>query len=197
MSKVRYAEIERETADSRVRVVLALDGGTRRDVLTGLGYFDYLLQLMAQHAQFDLGVSSEADLSRGDLQTLENVGSVLGQAIREASAASDPVVQLASNHTPVDEALILVSIDLGGKGSSYVNLDFNGSAIGPISCQNFGQFFEAFARSSNCTLHIHEVSGANDSHRVEAAFKGLGRALHQATRIAERSSMGLSKALTN
>src|SRR5579871_3904349 len=97
---VRYAEVERETKETRVQVVLDLDGGTRRDILTGVGFFDHMLAQLAFHGQMDLGLSSEGDLEIDDHHTVEDVGIVLGQAITLALESTDPIVRFGSLHTP-------------------------------------------------------------------------------------------------
>src|SRR5579871_4537103 len=102
---VRYAEVYRETTETRVQVVLDLDGGTRRDILTGVGFLDHMLAQLAFHSRVDLGVSAEGDLEIDDHHTVEDVGIVLGQALSQALDSSDPVARYGSNTTPMDEAL--------------------------------------------------------------------------------------------
>src|SRR5277367_3490474 len=111
---VRYAEVYRETTETRIQVVLDLDGGTRRDILTGIGFFDHMLAQLAFHGQMDLGLSVEGDLEIDDHHTIEDAGIVLGQAIAQALDSSDPIARFGSNHTPMDEALVMAAIDFSG-----------------------------------------------------------------------------------
>lgn len=184
-TSVRYAEVDRETAETSIHAVLDLDGGTRRDISTQVGFFDHLLQQMAFHGQFDLGLSVEGDLHVDDHHTVEDVGIVLGRALREAMH-SEPIERYASVHSPMDEALILVAIDLSGRGVLTFDCPFRREKIGELSTECIREFFRAFCAHGGVTLHIHRICGENDHHVAEAIFKGVGRALHAATRRTER-----------
>src|SRR4051794_27088000 len=113
---VRYAEVYRETGETRVQVVLDLDGGSRRDISTGVGFFDHMLQQLAFHGHIDLGVSAEGDLHIDDHHTVEDVGIVLGQALVQALDGGEAIARYGSNHTPMDEALVLAAVDISGRG---------------------------------------------------------------------------------
>lgn len=183
---VRYAEIERETKETRVRVVLDLDGGTRRDISTGIPFFDHMLQQLAFHGQFDVGIGAEGDLHIDDHHTVEDVGIVLGKAFRHALENSDPVVRYASNHTVMDEALVLVALDLSGRGVLTYEVPFVREKVGELATENVREFCRALSAYGGITLHVHKIAGVNDHHVCEAIFKGIGRALHEATRKSDR-----------
>ncbi len=183
---VRYAEVYRETAETRIQVVLDLDGGTRRDVSTGVGFFDHMLQQLAFHGQIDLGISAEGDLAIDDHHTVEDVGIVLGQAFSQAMDQSDSVERYGTNHTPMDEALVLVAVDFSGRGGLFYDVPFKRDKIGDLSTECIREFFRALAMHGGITLHLRKVAGENDHHLCEALFKGLGRAIHTATRRTER-----------
>ncbi len=185
-SGVRYAEVERESSETRVRVVIDLDGGTRRDVATGIGFLDHMLQLMAFHGQFDLGVSAEGDIYIDDHHTVEDIGIVLGQAFRQAVAASEQIDRYGSNITPMDEALVLCSVDLSGRGLLYSEVPYSRERIGDLSTESIKEFFRAFAQHAGLTLHLRMLAGENNHHICEASFKALGLALRDATRKSER-----------
>ena len=185
---VRYAEIDRETTETRVHVVLDLDGGTKQDLATGIPFFDHMLELMAFHGHFDLGVEAEGDLGVDDHHTVEDVGIFIGKAFREALADTDPIVRFGSGHTPMDEALVLTALDFSGRGLHYFEGGFKSDRIGQLSTQSIPEFFRAFASHAGVTLHQKVLSGVNDHHVAEALFKGLGRALFEATQLADRRS---------
>ncbi len=185
---IRYAEIERETTETRIRVVLDLDGGTRRDVGTSIGFFDHLLTQLAFHGRIDLGISAEGDLFIDDHHLVEDVGIVLGQAIREAIEEDEAIVRFGSNHTPMDDALVLVALDVSGRGMLYCDVDFKRERIGEMATENIAEFFRALAQHAGITLHMRKLAGENDHHVADALFKGFGLALYQATRRTERQS---------
>jgi imidazoleglycerol-phosphate dehydratase len=190
---VRYAEIDRETNETRVQVVLDLDGGTRRDVLTGIAFFDHMLAQFAFHGQFNVGISAEGDLEVDDHHTVEDVGIVLGQALRQALEAEQSIVRYGSNMTPMDEALVMVALDLSGRGVLVYDVPFVRASIGELSTECVREFLRAFAMHAGITLHVRKIAGENDHHICEAIFKGLGRALYEATRPIDRKGSSSTK----
>lgn len=190
---VRYAELDRETTETRVHVVLDLDGGTKQDLATGIPFFDHMLELMAFHGQFDLGVEAEGDLGVDDHHTVEDVGIVIGKAFREALADTDPIMRFGSCHTPMDEALVLTVVDFSGRGLHYFEGDFKADRVGQLSTQSIPEFFRAFSSHAGVTLHQKVLRGANDHHIAEALFKGFGLALLEATQHADRRSSASTK----
>ncbi len=190
---VRYAEVERETAETRVQVVLDLDGGTKQDIATGIRFFDHMLELLAFHGQCDLGVKAEGDLDVDDHHLVEDVGIVLGKAIREALRDSEAIVRFASNHTPMDEALALVALDIGGRGHLSFDIPFRRDRLGEMSTENIREFFRALALHARMTIHVSVLRGENDHHMCEAAFKAFGRALRDATHSSDRRGPASTK----
>src|SRR5688572_33511192 len=158
---VRYAEIDRETNDTRVNVVLDLDAGSKQDIHTGIPFFDHMLTQMAFHGHLNLGVTAEGDLGVDDHHTVEDVGIVLGKALRQALAESDPIVRYASNHTPMDEALVLVAIDFSGRGQCHFDVEFKRDRIGSMSTESIREFFSGLAVHGGVTIHIRKVAGLN------------------------------------
>lgn len=183
---VRYAECERETNETRITVVLDLDGGTRRDIGTGIAFFDHMLAQLAFHGQFDMGVKAEGDLEIEDHHTVEDVGIVLGQAFSQALENSDPIERYASNHTAMDDALVLCALDISGRPGFYFEGDFKREKLGGLSTENVHEFFKSFATNAGFTLHVQKIAGFNDHHVVEAMFKAVGQAIFKATRRIER-----------
>lgn len=183
---VRYAEIYRETGETRVQVVLDLDGGSRRDISTGVGFFDHMLQQLAFHGHIDLGVSAEGDLHIDDHHTLEDVGIVFGQALAQALDGGEAISRYGSNHTPMDEALVLAAVDVSGRGMLTWDVPFRRESLGTMSTESVREFFRAVASHSGLTIHIRMICGENDHHVCEAVFKAFGRALFDATQPSDR-----------
>jgi imidazoleglycerol-phosphate dehydratase len=181
---VRYAEQERETEETRVRVVVDLDGARRATVDTGIGFFDHMLTQFAFHGGFDLGVSAEGDLHVDDHHTVEDVGICLGGAIRQALGDAEGINRFGSEHAPTDDALVRVVADVSGRPFLEYGLEFDVERIGGLSTENIAEFFRAVVNHSGITLHVHKLAGTNNHHVCEAAFKAFGRALRKAvTRV--------------
>lgn len=178
---VRYAEVERDTDATRVQVVLDLDGGTRRDITTGIAVFDQMLKLFAQHGALDLGITVEADADVDDTPIVSEVGAAVGMALRIALADSGSSTRSTSFSEPVGDALVLMAVDLGGRGQMVFNVEFSREKIGTLSTQNLKEFLRAFASESGATLHVHKFFGENDHSVAESIFKGLGRCLREAS----------------
>jgi imidazoleglycerol-phosphate dehydratase len=189
---VRYAEVDRETGETCVRVVLDLEGGSRRDISTGLAFFDHMLSQVAFHGHIDLGINSEGDLHIDDHHTVEDVGICLGRAIKQA-LLEDPITRYGSSHTVMDDALVLVAMDISGRGQLYFDGEFKRDRIGDFSTECVQEFFGAVASNAGITLHIRKIAGHNDHHVCEAMFKGFGLVLHQATRMIERRGPSSTK----
>ncbi|MEI8282517.1 MAG: imidazoleglycerol-phosphate dehydratase HisB [Armatimonadota bacterium] len=185
---VRFAEVDRETKETRIHVVLDIDGGTKQDISTGIGFFDHMLHLMAFHGQFDVGIEAEGDLHIDDHHTVEDVGIVLGRAFRDALEASGPIERYGSCHMVMDEALVLVALDISGRSGLFFDVPFVRDSVGGLSTENVKEFLRAFSANAGFTIHVQKKAGTNDHHVIEALFKGLGRTLEQATRKAERRS---------
>jgi imidazoleglycerol-phosphate dehydratase len=183
---IRYAEVERETTETRVRVVLDLDGGTRQDVDTGIHFFDHMLTLLAFHGRIDIGVSAEGDVHVDDHHTVEDVGIVLGKALKDALKGDEPIARYGDNSTPMDETLVLCSLDFSGRGRFLKELPFKREKIGDMSTECVSEFFHALAQNAGLTLHLRCLTSENDHHLAEACFKAVGRAIFSATRTIDR-----------
>jgi imidazoleglycerol-phosphate dehydratase len=178
----RTATVRRETRESRVEVALNLDGSGRGDVSTGIGFLDHMLDSLARHARFDLTLRAEGDLHVDQHHTAEDVGITLGQALDKALGDRRAIRRFGDATVPLDEALVQVAIDLGGRGWASVDLPFQGALIGSLSSEMIPHFLQSFAADGRFALHVRLLAGQNDHHRAEAAFKALARALDDATR---------------
>jgi imidazoleglycerol-phosphate dehydratase len=191
---VRQAELSRESTETRVKVVLDLDGGAHRAISTGVGFFDHMLQQLAFHGQVDLEISAEGDLHIDDHHTVEDVGIVFGRAFAQALGGK-PIVRYGNTITPMDEALIMVALDFSGRGMLIYDVPFVREKVGDMATENVREFFRAFSTHAGITLHIRKLAGENDHHVAEGIFKGIGRALYQATRPSDRKGVASTKGM--
>jgi imidazoleglycerol-phosphate dehydratase len=178
----RTATIRRETRESRVEVVLNVDGSGTGDVSTGIGFLDHMLDSLARHARFDLTIRAEGDLHVDQHHTAEDVGITLGQALNAALGHRRAIRRFGDAVVPLDEALAQVAVDLGGRGWAVIDLPFRGPSIGGLASEMIPHFLQSFAMDGRLSLHVRLLAGDNDHHRAEATFKALARALDDATR---------------
>ena len=186
MGNNRRADVERQTRETNVSLGLELDGLGRYDVSTGIGMFDHMLEQLARHSLIDLRVDATGDIERDPHHLIEDVGLVLGQALNEALGERRGISRFGHAFAPMDEALALVAVDLGGRPYAAIDATFDREDIGQLPAENVKHFLEAFAQEGRLNLHARLLSGENDHHRVEALFKALARALRAAVTIDER-----------
>jgi len=182
----RRADVERQTRETKVSLGLELDGLGRYEVSTGIGMFDHMLEQLARHSLIDLRIDATGDIERDPHHLIEDVGLVLGQALNEALGKRRGISRFGHAFAPMDEALALVAVDLGGRPYAAIDATFDREDIGQLPAENVKHFLEAFAQEGRLNLHARLLSGENDHHRVEALFKALARALRAAVTIDER-----------
>jgi imidazoleglycerol-phosphate dehydratase len=182
----RRAEFRRETKETNISIDLDLDGSGRYEVSTGIGMLDHLLEQLARHGLFNLVVNATGDIERDPHHLVEDVGIVLGQAFDKALGERRGIVRFGHAFVPMDEALALVAVDLSGRPYAGIDMTFDRELLGQLPTENISHMLEAFAQQGRLNLHVRLLSGANDHHRAEAAFKALARALSAAVRIDER-----------
>jgi imidazoleglycerol-phosphate dehydratase len=184
----RAAERTRETRETQVRVRLELDGTGKADLATGIGFFDHMLDALARHGMFDLGVQCSGDLHVDGHHTVEDVGIVLGGAFLEALGDKRGISRYADATVPLDEALVRAVVDVSGRPFVHfdVLLPADQPMIGDFEAALCGEFWRAFATEARITLHLDGLRGGNAHHVVEATFKAAARALDAATRIDPR-----------
>ncbi|WP_409227135.1 imidazoleglycerol-phosphate dehydratase HisB [Gudongella sp. SC589] len=180
---MREANVRRSTLETRIQLSLRLEGSGEINIDTGIGFFDHMLKAMAFYAGFDLELQCQGDLHVDGHHTVEDVGLSLGAALKEALGEKKGIQRFSSTITPMDESLALVAIDISNRPFLVDNLKFNSDRLGDMSTEDFREFLRAFAFSAGITLHIDLMRGENDHHRIEAVFKGLGRALKDAVLI--------------
>jgi imidazoleglycerol-phosphate dehydratase len=182
----RTAEITRNTAETAITVTFSLDGSGQVDVATGVGFLDHMLSLFARHGLFDLTVRCSGDLHVDQHHTVEDVGICLGQAIARAVGDKRGIQRYGTFTVPMDETLLMASLDLSGRVYLAYNLDLRGRRTGEFDAELALEFFRAVADNGRLTLHLHQFHGENVHHIIEAAFKAFGRALDAATRRDQR-----------
>lgn len=181
VQRERRATVERNTAETQVRVTLDIDGTGVAQVSTGLGFYDHMLNAFARHGRFDLAVEATGDLHIDQHHTMEDVALVIGQAFDEALGGREGIVRMGDALVPLDEALVQCVIDISGRPFAATSFDFVGERIGDVPTEMVPHVLRSFATTSRLTLHVRQLSGANDHHIAEATMKALGRALNAAT----------------
>ena len=186
MATERKATIERKTAETRIKLELAVDGMGKCQASTGIGMLDHLIDQIARHGLFDITLEVQGDLEVGQHHTVEDVAICLGQAFDRALGERRGIVRMAHAMVPMDEALAIVAIDISGRGYAVVEAPLEGRDVGGLDTDLVRHFLESMAGAGGINLHARVVYGINDHHKVEALFKALGCALDRASRIDER-----------
>ncbi|HOQ36537.1 MAG TPA: imidazoleglycerol-phosphate dehydratase HisB [Acetivibrio sp.] len=182
----RKSEIKRKTNETDISLSMNIDGTGKGDINTGVGFFDHMLSLFARHGLFDLKVMAKGDLDVDAHHTVEDVGIVLGQAIKEALGDKKSIKRYGSSFVPMDEALALVALDLSGRPYLVFDARFENQKLGNMDTELVEEFFRAVANNAGINLHIKVFYGSNTHHIIEAIFKAFGRALDEASGIDNR-----------
>ncbi len=182
----RTATIARKTAETDITATLNLDGTGSGVISTGVGFFDHMLTALTRHALFDLDLKAVGDLHIDFHHTTEDVGIVLGQAIKQALAEKRGIARFGHATVPMDEALVEASIDISGRGYTGWSVTFNAPKVGEMDTELFEEFFRALAANAGIALHIRQLAGTNTHHVAEACFKATARALRQAVEMDPR-----------
>jgi len=182
----RKASIKRQTQETSVSLELNVDGSGRWEISTGIRIFDHLLSQLAQHGRFDLRCAANgADIHH----VVEDVAICLGKALNEALGEKRGIVRIADAMVPMDDVLVMVAIDLSGRGYTVLDIPFENNDMTGFPCDLIRHFLESFASEARMNLHARIQYGTNDHHKAEALFKALGRALDTATRVDPRLGM--------
>jgi imidazoleglycerol-phosphate dehydratase len=184
----RSATIERKTRETSVKVKLGLDGSGRATIGTGLGFFDHMLELVAGHGLFDLHVEASGDLQTGGHHTVEDVGICFGLALAEAVGDKKGVYRYGNMVVPMDEALVMVALDLSGRPYFAYEGGPVGESIAGFDSSLVAEFFRAIANNARMTMHVRVLSGGDAHHTIEAVFKAFAKALRQAVSFDPRGS---------
>jgi imidazoleglycerol-phosphate dehydratase len=188
----RKALIERNTKETQIRMEFDLDGTGIAKIDTGIGFFDHMLNSFARHGFFDLKTDVKGDLYVDSHHTIEDTGIVLGEAIKKAVGNKKSIKRYGTVILPMDEALILCSLDLSGRPYLVYDLAFTADRVGYMDTEMVREFFYAVSYSAGMNLHIKMLSGLNNHHVIEGAFKAFAKALDEAVRYDERITDVLS-----
>ena len=188
----RSAFVERNTSETKIKMSLNLDGNGKAKIHTGIGFFDHMLNSFARHGFFDLEVEVDGDLWVDSHHTIEDVGIVLGEAVRQAVGDKKGIRRYGSFMLPMDETLMLCAIDLSGRPYFVMDCDFTVDRVGEFDTEMVKEFFYAVSYSSAMNLHLKKLHGENNHHIIEAAFKAFGKALDEATGMDPRITDVLS-----
>lgn len=180
---MRIYEMKRDTNETRIALTLNLDGAGKSNISTGCGFLDHMLTLFAHHGRFDLTLKCEGDTYVDYHHTTEDVGICLGSSFAEALGEMNGITRYGSMLLPMDEALILCAVDISGRGHLSFGLNIPTQKIGDFDTELVFEFFLAFVRKSNITLHLNQMAGVNSHHIIEGAFKAFARALSQASKL--------------
>lgn len=176
----RVASVTRKTRETDIAVSLNIDGCGEGQISTGVGFFDHMLDQLCRHSLMDLNISVRGDLHIDDHHTIEDTGIALGQALAEAVGDKKGIVRFGWSAVPLDEALVLVSLDLSGRGFLCCEMGELVEKVGDFSTEMLPEFLRAFVSSAGITLHVRVLAGSNSHHKIEATFKALAQALKTA-----------------
>ena len=188
---MRESKIERKTGETDIKLTLSLDGSGKYSVASGIGFLNHMLALFARHGSFDLTLACKGDLDVDCHHSAEDIGICLGEALREALGDKVGIRRYGDRIIPMDEALILVAIDLSGRGYLGYEVELPQSRVGEFDTELVEEFLAAFSRSAGITLHVRQLAGRNTHHIIEGIFKCLARALRDAVEIDPRNSKTL------
>ncbi|MBF0588317.1 MAG: imidazoleglycerol-phosphate dehydratase HisB [Magnetococcales bacterium] len=176
----RTATISRKTGETDIRLTLNLDGTGQREINTGIGFLDHMLEQIARHGLIDLTVHAKGDLHVDYHHTVEDVGIAMGQALKEALGDRRGIRRFGHAMAPLDEALSRVVLDLSNRPMLVWHVEFPCETIGTFPTEMFREWFQALANSAAITLHVESLYGVNAHHIIESCFKALARALREA-----------------
>ena len=183
----RQAEVSRNTAETKIRVRVNLDGTGQSKLATGIGFFDHMLDQIARHGLIDLDIQAKGDLHIDGHHTVEDVGITLGQAVAKAIGDKKGIRRYGHAYVPLDEALSRVVIDFSGRPGLEMHVPFKSGMIGAFDTQLAYEFFQGFVNHAFVTLHIDNLRGDNAHHQCETVFKAFARALRMALAVDPRN----------
>ncbi len=185
---MRQTTVTRKTAETDISLILNLDGSGIASVDSGCGFLDHMLTLFAKHGGFDLSLACKGDTNVDDHHTVEDIGICLGKALVETLGDKRGINRYGFFILPMDEALILTSLDLSGRSTLCCELELPAQKVGTFDTELVEEFFAALTRSAEMTLHIKQLAGKNTHHIIEGTFKSFARSLKSAVAIDEKNA---------
>lgn len=186
MGTNRRASVKRETRETQISLELDLDGSGVYKVSSSIGMLDHMLEQLSRHGLLDITMTATGDTERDTHHLVEDVGLTLGKALDQALGDRRGIVRFGHAIVPLDEALALVALDLGGRGYAAIETGFRREMIGQLPTEEIDHMLSSFAREARINLYVKMLAGSNDHHQAEAIFKALAQALKQAVRIDPR-----------
>ena len=183
---MRIAKIERKTKETEINIELNIDGNGKREISTGIGFLNHMLDLFAKHGLFDLKISCKGDLEVDDHHTIEDIGIVLGQAFSKAIQYKKGIKRYGQRILPMDEVLCLCAIDFSGRPFFVMDVKFTRERVNDFATECVYDFFYSFALNAGINLQFKLFNGRNEHHKIEAMFKSFARALREACEIDKR-----------
>lgn len=179
---MRKSKITRATKETEILLELNIDGSGERDIDTGVGFLDHMLELFSAHGNFDLIVKAKGDIKVDFHHSVEDIGICLGKAFVEALGDKRGIARYSNISIPMDEALSNVTVDISGRPYLVYNVDISGKT-GDFDVELTEEFFRAVSTYGGITMHINNITGSNNHHIIESIFKAFARAMDQATKI--------------
>ena len=184
---MRNSVIERKTAETEINLTLNLDGEGVSKIDTGCGFLNHMLTLFARHGNFDLTVYCKGDIDVDYHHTAEDIGICLGEAFKNALGDMKGITRYAHTILPMDESLILSAVDVSGRSFLSYNAEIPTEKVGDFDTELVREFFEAFVRKAEITLHIKRIDGYNSHHIIEGIYKSVARSMKAAVAIDEKN----------
>ena len=191
----RTASKERMTKETKIRLELDLDGEGRLQGNTGIGFFDHMLDLLVKHAGFGLTLDVKGDLEIDGHHTVEDLGIVLGTALKEALGDKKGINRYGHMLLPMDEVLVMLALDLGGRPYLAYEVELPFETIGNFETELVEEFLRAFTTAAGMNLHVRLLAGRNTHHIIEGVFKALARALKMAVKVDEKGGIPSTKGI--
>jgi imidazoleglycerol-phosphate dehydratase len=182
----RNAEIYRKTNETAINLSFTVDGSGKCLIETGIGFFDHMLNIFGKHGLYNILLKADGDLNVDMHHTIEDIGIVLGEAFNKALGNKKSIKRYGSFILPMDEALAMVAVDIGGRAFLSYDVQFTSGKVGDVDTELFEEFFRAFATNAAINLHIKVLYGSNNHHIIEAVFKAFARALDAAVMLDSR-----------
>ena len=185
---MRTADVTRNTKETKIRVVINLDGTGEAKLDSGIPFLDHMLDQVARHGMIDIELKASGDLHIDAHHTVEDVGITLGQALAKALGDKIGIRRYGHAYVPLDEALSRVVIDLSGRPGLEYHVNYTRDRVGEFDVDLFIEFFQGFVNHALATLHIDNLRGVNSHHQAETIFKAFGRALRMACEVDARAA---------
>lgn len=180
---MRSATINRKTAETDISLSLTLSAEGKSVIDSGCGFLDHMLTLFAKHGRFDITLTCNGDTEVDYHHTVEDIGICLGLAFKEALGDKRGIIRYGSTILPMDEALILSAVDISGRGLLAMDMPIPSQRVGDFDTELVKEFWLAFVRNADCSLHVKSLAGENSHHIIEGAFKSVARSLKTAVSI--------------